>query len=482
MAVALLVGTQASAQAGAQLPGFNLERLQTNTGRGTVLIGNGELMVPGGLSVSLLGHYQRMPLELDDGERTLQVVRDRATALLSASYGLLPWLEVSAQVPFVLWQQGDDPNEIGLERLTAQGLSTPVLQARLGLLSRRYRQPVDLSADLGVGLPFGSEQALAGDNKPRFHARMVVGAVVRGLNPSFEAGVLFRPSILLTTTEGVAKPGARSEIHLGASLATTGKGTRGELGLRAIVARQTSVEVLGGLRFPLLVGLDAFLLGGPGLGAAPGAAQFRMLAGVSFRQEPPPPISFIDEARDHELQLSMAKPTSPPVENTLRPVSTWEFNSLTRGERQDGAAGNEPAQEPLRPYQPTAQERLVLRGEVRFTQGSSALTGVVPLLDQVVLQWSEHPGQGLIIVEGHADTEKAETSDMFMSLQRAQAVRRYLVDQGIPGTRVRIRGMGSDWPISSRPATEQEHQLNRRAEVLVITKTEEEATTRVPSP
>ena len=56
---------------------------------------------------------------------------------------------------------------------------------------------------------------------------------------------------------------------------------------------------------------------------------------------------------------------------------------------------------------------------------------------------------------------------MIMSLRRAQAVRRYLIAQGIPATRVRTQ-FGSDWPVSARPATEQERQLNRRAEVLVL--------------
>ena len=154
---ALLMCSLASAQSTEQLPGFDLERLDTNVGRGTLLVGNGELMAPGGLSINLLGHYQNLPLVLNDGEQLLNVVQHRATGLLSASYGVLPWLELGAQVPFVLWQEGDDPQLVGLSLLTAQGLGTPVLQARLGLLSQRQRQPVDLSADLGVGLPVGTE-------------------------------------------------------------------------------------------------------------------------------------------------------------------------------------------------------------------------------------------------------------------------------------------------------------------------------------
>jgi outer membrane protein OmpA-like peptidoglycan-associated protein len=471
------------AQPSQQLPGFDLERLETNIGRGTMLVGNGELLVPEGLSVSLMGHYQRLPLVLSDGATQLRVVSDRATGLLAASYGVLPWLELGAQVPFVLWQQGDDPSEIGLSPLTAQGLGTPVIQARLGLLSRRHRQPVDLSADLGVGLPVGTGTALAGDSGPRFHGRLVAGTTLGWLQPSLEAGVLFRPAILLANSANENTANARAEVRLAAALATTGKGLRGELGLRTTLGSQISMELLGGVRFPLVVGLDAFVLGGPGVGGGLGTPLFRVLAGVAFRSEPPPKLSFLDENADRELQLTLAAPPPPPGEEPVRPTSTWELNSLTRGENPGSPAAQEAAKEQLRPYQPSTHETLVLRGAIPFSQGSSQLPGVVPLLDQAVVRLLEKPQGGTIIIEGHADTEGADMSNMIMSLRRAQAVRRYLIDQGILATQVKIRGFGSDWPVSAQPATEQERQLNRRAEVLVITPSEAPAvTTQAPTP
>lgn len=481
---ALLMCSQASAQTTEQLPGFDLERLDTNVGRGTLLVGNGELMAPGGLSVNLLGHYQNLPLVLNDGEQLLSVVRHRATGLLSASYGVLPWLEVGAQVPFVVWQEGDDPQLVGLSLLTAQGLGTPVLQARLGLLSQRQRQPVDLSADLGVGLPVGTSSALAGDLGPRFHARMTVGANLGSwLRPSLEAGVLFRPSILLDTAESESKPGALSEVRLGAALATRGQGLRGELGLRATLTpatSQVSMEVLGGVRFPLLIGLDAFVLGGPGVGNALGTPRFRVLAGVTFSHEPPPRISFLDQNADRELQLTLSAPKPPPEEEAVRSAGTWEFGSLSRGDPQDSSTG--PARrEPLQPYQPGPQERLMLRGEIHFEPGSTELPGVVPLLDQAAQRLLEQTKGATILVEGHADSEGSDTSNMILALQRAQAVRRYLIDQGLPGSQVKIRSLGSNWPVSAKPATEAERRLNRRAEVLVLSE-ETPVTTQAPSP
>ncbi|MBM7116148.1 OmpA family protein [Archangium primigenium] len=469
----------ASAQSNDQLPGFELERLETNTGRGTVLVGNGELMVPSGLSVSLLGHYQSQPLVLNNGEKNLDIVQHRATAMLSASYGVLSWLELGAQLPFVLWQQGKSPTDVGLAELRAQGLGTPVLQARLGVLSRRRRQPLDLAADLGIGLPIGTGSALAGDDGPRFHARMVAGTEMGWLHPSLEVGVLFRPNILLPSSpQTPVREGASSEIRLAAALATTGQGLRGELGMRATFAQQPSLELLGGARFPLISGLDAFLLGGPGIGAAPGTPRFRVVAGISFRNEPPPKIAFLDERSDQELQLVLANPERPTQEKPVRPVPTWDI-ALGRGEEQGPLAA---AAEPLptaKPHQPGEREKVVLRGEIHFSQGSADLPGVVPLLDQAVLRLSDQARAGVILVEGHSDKDRA---DSFTAVRRAQAIRRYLIDQGVPATRVRIQGFGADWPVSAQPATEQERQLNRRAEVLVITDAAAEPLTTQQTP
>ena len=97
------------------LPGFELERLEVNPGRGSLVSGNGELLVPGGVSVGLVGHYQHRPLVLRNGENRVEMLRSRASAVLAGSYGVLPWLEVGAILPVVLWQKGGDLSLMGLK-------------------------------------------------------------------------------------------------------------------------------------------------------------------------------------------------------------------------------------------------------------------------------------------------------------------------------------------------------------------------------
>jgi hypothetical protein len=315
-----------TAWAQVSLPGFELERLDVTLGRSSMVSGNGQLLVPGGMSAALVGQYQHLPLVLRNGERRLELVRSRASALLAGSYGVLSWLELGIQLPVVLWQRGDDPSAVGLAPLASQGLGTPVLQARFGLLSQRAEQPVDLALDLATGLPVGSSHALARDPGLRFQARATMGMLLGPLQSSIEAGVLLR------SRNPLAPPSNSSqalEVRLGALLATTGKQLRGELAVRgafAADASQPSVEVLAGGRLPLNPELELFALAGPGVGATPGTPIARVLLGVSFRMEPPPQMEFLTEPVPQFRLEEAQKPKKEVVQPaTVVPVPTREL-------------------------------------------------------------------------------------------------------------------------------------------------------------
>jgi len=464
--LALLLAAPAFAQS--TLSAFDLERVELNGGRGTLLVGDGQLLLPTGLTLGVLGHYQYLPLPLLDGDTLVRVVQHRATGVLFASYGVLPWLELDAQIPLVLWQQGEDPESLGLIPVAGQGLETPVLQARFGVLSQRLKHPVDLAADVGVGFPVGSGAALAGDHGPRFLVRVTVGGDLGFLHSSLDAGVLFRPSIPLETVEQQFLPGATPEIHLGAAVATLGKGLQGELDLRTILdpnVSKVSVELMAGGRLPLSTGLELSVLGGPGIVYMTGTPRFRVLAGLIYRAEPPPRLQYLDEAKNRNLRVSLAQPESTPEERAVQPTSGWELNAVSRNPQGGPGASSEP----LRPFQPGPGEQVVLRGQVLFGRESRDLQGASPFLDQMVLQLREQPATS-VVIEGHADeAEGTPTSNVTLSHQRAQAVQRYLSTQGItPGRVLQLRGLGSDNPVSAYPSTEEERRLNRRAEVLLL--------------
>jgi outer membrane protein OmpA-like peptidoglycan-associated protein len=284
LAILLLASTALAQPEG--LPKFELERLELNpNGRGSLVMGTGELLPTGGFRLSLLGHYQKDPLVLyADRSPVGSVVGDRAMAHLLVAWAPLRWLELGLHVPLVVWQRGDDLTSQGLGAPASTGLSTPSVQARVGLLSQRREAPVDLAVELGVGLPVGSVETLSRDDTFRFSPRVMVGRRFGLLRAGVEAGALVRPTVTLINDEEVQDE-VGNEVRLGAVLATTGTGLRGELNVRGIVplTRQPmSVELLAGVRLPLGKSVEAYALGGPGFGDTPGTPTFRVLLGVAL--------------------------------------------------------------------------------------------------------------------------------------------------------------------------------------------------------
>ena len=76
-----------------------------------------------------------------------------------------------------------------------------------------------------------------------------------------------------------------------------------------------------------------------------------------------------------------------------------------------------------------------------------------------------HPGLNLAI-EGHTDTTGSEEFNLKLSQQRADAVRQFLISQGLSADTITSRGLGEDSPIADN-ATAAGRKLNRRVEIIV---------------
>jgi len=287
----LLISTAALAQPQG-LPTLELERLTLNpSGQGSLVLGTGEVLTHGGYRFSFAGHYQHDPLALfKDGVKQGSLVKGRITGNLMAAYGLFNWLELSVQLPLLLTQSGDDLTQFGLDKPSGgPGLGTPYLGARLGLLSQEDEKPVDLSLGASVGLPVGSASALAKDDSVRILPSVMVGRRIGSLRAGLDAGLVVRSAAMLVDDQNIQDE-VGTELRLGAVLASTGQGIRGELNLLGSVpfSRQGgTVEALAGARMPVSAALEAYALAGVGLGDAPGTPTFRALLGMAYGRTPP---------------------------------------------------------------------------------------------------------------------------------------------------------------------------------------------------
>jgi outer membrane protein OmpA-like peptidoglycan-associated protein len=73
----------------------------------------------------------------------------------------------------------------------------------------------------------------------------------------------------------------------------------------------------------------------------------------------------------------------------------------------------------------------------------------------------------IVEISGHTDNVGSPESNLTLSLQRANAVKNYLISKGIAANRIETKGYGDTQPIA--PNTDAEgRQENRRTEVRII--------------
>ncbi len=74
-----------------------------------------------------------------------------------------------------------------------------------------------------------------------------------------------------------------------------------------------------------------------------------------------------------------------------------------------------------------------------------------------------------IIVEGYTDSLDDYIYNKNLSKSRADVIKKYLVDKGIPATKIETFGMGPENPIASNETFEG-RKLNRRIEIRIKVK------------
>ena len=72
-----------------------------------------------------------------------------------------------------------------------------------------------------------------------------------------------------------------------------------------------------------------------------------------------------------------------------------------------------------------------------------------------------------ILVEGHTDNVGDEAALIDLSLQRAEAIRNYLVHRGISAERIQVAGRGATKALFQN-STESGREKNRRVEITMI--------------
>ena len=113
-------------------------------------------------------------------------------------------------------------------------------------------------------------------------------------------------------------------------------------------------------------------------------------------------------------------------------------------------------------------EKIVILDKILFvTDSDSIIMDSYPILDAVKQTLKDHPGIKRVRIEGHTDDRADDAYNLDLSIKRAEAVMRYLVEQGVEPGQLEATGYGETRPLVAND-TEENMQKNRRVEFSIL--------------
>jgi OOP family OmpA-OmpF porin len=108
-----------------------------------------------------------------------------------------------------------------------------------------------------------------------------------------------------------------------------------------------------------------------------------------------------------------------------------------------------PAPAPMMGPEKPAFEKITLQAETLFDFDKSVIhpEGKQHLNDEVVTKMKQYPQVEAILVTGHADRIGSDSYNQSLSERRADAVKAYLVSQGIESSRIQTAAKGESEPV-----------------------------------
>jgi MYXO-CTERM domain-containing protein len=401
---------------------------------------------------SLLSSYARDPLRLvaiGRPDQQVQLLHGQSMLHFAASVGLWDRFEVGAVLPLALAQGSDGAPMLG------GPVSNPVASAGLGDLRvlPKARLLTLSGLTLGFGLPF---------TIPIGRQDAFLGAGGLTVTPTLLAELEDVLPLRLLANLGVAVRGGRSlgNLEVGnaltyglaaempflvknqrlAALATLS----GEAGLSQGGSVERPLELLAGLRWTALGGVDLSAGGGPGLTDGYGTPSYRLFFSISLN---PGALGYRPPSIPQPAILVEAPPRPARViETAAEPVALSRTLELARID----------------------EDHVELLAPVLFQKDSDILiVQSRAVLDAAVALLREHPDLVMLRVEGHTDGRGDPRHNLDLSKRRAQAVRRYLVKKGVASSRLEAEGYGSERPIAANDTAEGRAR-NRRVEMLIL--------------
>jgi outer membrane protein OmpA-like peptidoglycan-associated protein len=171
--------------------------------------------------------------------------------------------------------------------------------------------------------------------------------------------------------------------------------------------------------------------------------------------------------RQAAVAREQAKLARETAERAVQEAAVAEEKAAQAGQRSTSTRRAELERELAELKTRETEHGLVLTlGDVLFAPNRSELTtAAMGKLSPFVTILKEQPKRS-IRIEGYTDSRGMESSNLDLSQRRADAVRDFLIENGISPSRITARGYGEADPVASN-ATLAGRRENRRVEVIV---------------
>jgi outer membrane protein OmpA-like peptidoglycan-associated protein len=190
--------------------------------------------------------------------------------------------------------------------------------------------------------------------------------------------------------------------------------------------------------------------------------------------------SFSMKAGGNDEPAKAAEPAPPPPPPPPPPAEEEDGkkdadkakDDKDKAEKKDGKEAkkdDKPAREPKKNTIEMKKGALQLPGNIVFEEGKATLkadSGNEQVLEQVKLFLDENPQITKLRIEGHTDNVGKEEDNLKLSGERALAIKKWLVEKGVPKERLIAVGFGQTKPIVDN-GTEEGRAQNRRTEFKI---------------
>jgi len=297
--LALVTAAAGAATASAQSR-FDPQFFRPSTSQRTNAMGtwSAGLLPDGAFNVGLMGHYDHEPLVIrgDDGDVLYRLLGHQSSLHVFGAFGLFEYLEIGADLPILLSQEGDSVPILPGFNVGAPDAGAGVGDVRLTVKLRFFEtntedSPGGAAMALVIdGLfPTGDETIYQGDDW-RFAPRLVIDGITDTQHRvSLNLGVTYRRETTLANLNvgstfdwGFAVTFVTEYVHVVPEV-------RGSLVMTApdIDFEEVPMEADLGLRFLPMEQLQIQVGGGVGLFQGFGAPVFRAVLSASWMQVPP---------------------------------------------------------------------------------------------------------------------------------------------------------------------------------------------------